>query len=488
RKMDRIVALKLIRKELLTDAEVVGRFYREIQILSQLDHPNVVHAYDAGPAGATHFLAMEFVEGTDLGKLVKKGGPLPVQQACEYIRQAALGLQHAHERGLVHRDIKPHNLIMSVRDGLIKVADLGLARLPRTMNTDVTAGLTGGIAGTGTLTPENASLIGTADYLAPEQAVDFHSADIRADIYSLGCTFYYLLTGHPPFAGASLAEKLMKHQTTAPRPITDFRQDVPATVIQVLDQMLTKQPRDRYQTPGNVAEALVLKLPEPPTERPSRPRPWLATAARRLAASSSPRQRRLALCLSAGLMFLVCGGLAVRFGSGTPGGGTKPVKDAVIDPATAVKDAGFETPSVGVGSHDAFRAEPKESPWTFSRGAGVAGNASGFTAGNPNAPQGTQVAFLQGTGSMSQAITLLAGTYQLEFLAAQRKNTQHGSQPFRVLLDDNVIGTFTPASTQYASYATGPFAVTAGPHTLAFQGLNPRGGDNTAFIDVVQVI
>ena len=116
-KMNRLVALKVIRKELLTDAEVVGRFYREIQILSQLDHPNIVHAYDAGPAGATHFLAMEFVEGTDLGKLVKQGGPLPVQQAWEYIRQAALGLQHAHERGLVHRDIKPHNLIMSIREG-----------------------------------------------------------------------------------------------------------------------------------------------------------------------------------------------------------------------------------------------------------------------------------------------------------------------------------------------------------------------------------
>src|SRR5262249_51548490 len=142
-KMDRVVALKVIRKELLADAEVVGRFYREIQILSQLDHPNVVRAYDAGPAGPTHFLAMEFVEGTDLGKLVKKGGPLPVQQACEYIRQAALGLQHAHERGLVHRDIKPHNLIMSVRDALIKVADLGLARLPRTMNAEVTAALSG---------------------------------------------------------------------------------------------------------------------------------------------------------------------------------------------------------------------------------------------------------------------------------------------------------------------------------------------------------
>jgi serine/threonine-protein kinase len=255
RKMDRIVALKLIRKELLTDAEVVGRFYREIQILSQLDHPNVVHAYDAGPAGATHFLAMEFVEGTDLGKLVKQGGSLPVQQACEYIRQAAAGLQHAHERGLVHRDIKPHNLIMSLHNGLIKVADLGLARLPRAANSEWTSALTG-VKGTGTLTPENAVMMGTVDYLAPEQALDFHKADIRADIYSLGCTFYYLLTGQPPFAGATLAEKLVRHQQAEPPSLDNFRKDLPAGLFSLVRKMLAKRPEDRFQTPGEIADDL----------------------------------------------------------------------------------------------------------------------------------------------------------------------------------------------------------------------------------------
>src|SRR5262249_55404054 len=148
--------------------------------------------------GRTHFLAMEYVEGADLGRLVKQGGPLPVLKACTYIRQAACGLAHAHAAGIVHRDIKPHNLIMSVRDGLIKLAELGLARLPRSTNDEVTAALSG-MKGSGTLTPQNAVLMGTADYLAPEQAVDFHSADIRADIYSLGCTLYYLLTARPPF-------------------------------------------------------------------------------------------------------------------------------------------------------------------------------------------------------------------------------------------------------------------------------------------------
>jgi eukaryotic-like serine/threonine-protein kinase len=201
-KMNRIVALKIIRPELLGDAEVVGRFCREIQVLSRLDCANVVHAYDAGPCGASYFLAMEYVEGTDLARLVKQSGPLPVMQACAYLRQAALGLQHAHERGLVHRDIKPHNLILSLREGRIKVADLGLARLPRAANEEATAALGAAKTG-GSLTPAGAVVMGTLDYLAPEQALDFHQADIRADIYSLGCTLWYLLIGAPPFAGGT---------------------------------------------------------------------------------------------------------------------------------------------------------------------------------------------------------------------------------------------------------------------------------------------
>jgi serine/threonine protein kinase len=254
-RLNRVVALKVIRKELLTEPEVVARFQREIRILSKLDHPNIVHAYDAGSAGATHYLAMEFVEGSDLGRLIKQSGPMPVEQACAYIRQAALGLQHAHERSLVHRDIKPHNLIMSVRDGLIKVADLGLARLPRAVGEDVTAMLSG-VKGSGTLTPENAMLMGTADYLAPEQALDFHKADIRADIYSLGCTFYYLLTGQPPFPGQTMAEKLVKHQQAEPPPVENFRPDVPGELAKVIRKMLAKRPEDRPQTPAEVAAAL----------------------------------------------------------------------------------------------------------------------------------------------------------------------------------------------------------------------------------------
>jgi serine/threonine protein kinase len=253
--MSRLVALKIIRQELLNDDEVVARFRREFQVLSRLNHPNVVHAYDAGAAGTGHFLAMEYVEGTDLAKLVKQCGPLPVMQACAYVRQAALGLQHAHEKGLVHRDIKPHNLIMSLREGRIKVADLGLARLAQAATGEMTAALASGRTA-GTLTPPGTVMMGTADYLAPEQALEFHKADIRADIYSLGCTLWYLLVGQPPFPADTLAEKLLSHQTKEPPAIKKLRPDVPTSLASVLQRMLEKRPQDRYQTPADVAAAL----------------------------------------------------------------------------------------------------------------------------------------------------------------------------------------------------------------------------------------
>jgi len=260
-RMQRTVALKLIRRELLTDAEIVGRFLREIQVVSQLTHPNVVHAYDAGPIGATHFLAMEYVEGTDLATLVRRQGPLRVGQACECIRQAALGLQHAHERGLVHRDVKPPNLMLvggerRAKGDLsgtatpiplqIKVLDLGLARLHRRVDGEATS----------LLTANGPSLMGTPDYLAPEQALDFHEADIRADVYSLGCTFHYLLTGKPPFPGGSLAQKLMRHQQAEPPSLTSLRADVPESIANAVRRMLAKEPAERFQTPAEVVVAL----------------------------------------------------------------------------------------------------------------------------------------------------------------------------------------------------------------------------------------
>jgi WD40 repeat protein len=279
-RMRRSVALKVIRRELLSEEEVLARFYREIRVASQVAHPHVVHAYDAGPVGNTHFLAMEYVNGIDLGKLVKESGPLPVEQAGNYICQAVIGLQHIAEHGLIHRDIKPSNLLVTPDPrpqasqpgggrsadgesegsqaidptaypwGLIKILDLGLARFEKPLHGEFT----------GTYTPVGGVMMGTPDYMAPEQALDFHDTDIRSDIYSLGCTFYYLLSGQPPFPGGTLAQKLLRHQQTPPPPIEESRPDVPPRVRTVLSRLLAKEPKDRYQTPTDLGADLAAAL------------------------------------------------------------------------------------------------------------------------------------------------------------------------------------------------------------------------------------
>jgi eukaryotic-like serine/threonine-protein kinase len=244
-KLGRVVALKLIRKERLGNPDAVRRFHREIRAAAQLDHPHVVHAYDADEAGGAHFFVMELVEGTDLGRLVKKEGPLPIDLACAYARQAALGLQHAFERGLVHRDVKPQNLLLTPQ-GVVKVLDLGLARLSQ-----------GGEDGEGssTMTQEGA-VMGTPDYMAPEQTLDSHAVDIRADLYSLGCTLYFLLTGKVPFPGGSLGEKIARHQMREPEPVERRRPETPAAAAAVVRKLMAKRPEDRYQTPAEAAAAL----------------------------------------------------------------------------------------------------------------------------------------------------------------------------------------------------------------------------------------
>ena len=263
RSMQRIAAIKILRPELVADAEAVARFYREIKVVSQLSHPNIIHALDAGPIGTSHILIMEYVDGADLEHLVQKRGPLPVAEACDYVRQAALGLQHAHERGLVHRDIKPSNLLVTSRTNrsagsarLVKILDLGLARLHH-HDGDASANITAQCG--------NSALAGTPNYLAPEQAIDFHGADIRADIYSLGCTLFFLLTGEPPFPGTTLAEKLLKHQQAEPPALEKRRPDVPKGLPAVFRKMLAKRPEDRFATPRAFLDALDAALGRPPS-------------------------------------------------------------------------------------------------------------------------------------------------------------------------------------------------------------------------------
>lgn len=256
RLMERGVALKVINPTLTRHPVAVQRFLQEVKAAARLHHPNIVAAHDAEQVGDLHFLVMEYVEGVSLDRLVQKRGRLPADQACHFIRQAALGLQHAHDRGMVHRDIKPQNLMVT-RKGLVKVLDFGLARIAE--EAAQPPGDARPLTALGTV-------LGTPDYIAPEQVSNSHTADGRADVYSLGCTLYFLLAGRPPFPEGSAIEKALSHVDSLPTPLRTLRPDVPADLCAVVDRMMAKRPDDRFQTPGEVAEALRTVPRVQPTE------------------------------------------------------------------------------------------------------------------------------------------------------------------------------------------------------------------------------
>jgi eukaryotic-like serine/threonine-protein kinase len=254
-----IVAVKVIRKDRLLHEETVKRFRREAQAAARLDHPNIVHILDSDQAGDTHYIVMEFVDGVTLERYVELNGPLPIPMACDFLRQAALGLQHAHEQALVHRDIKPSNLMVTpapqpgdaaMTSYQVKLLDMGVARVLQLSGQAFGEALS-------TLT-QGGSVIGTADYIAPEQLEDPHGADIRADLYSLGCTFYFLLTGQVPFPGGSLISKLDKQRWQAATPPELLRGEIMPGLVRVVQKLMAKKPADRYQTPGELADALAI--------------------------------------------------------------------------------------------------------------------------------------------------------------------------------------------------------------------------------------
>jgi serine/threonine protein kinase len=234
----------------MTSPESVARFNREMKAVGKLDHPHIVRATDAGEADGTHYLVMEFVEGIDLAELLKRNGPLPIAAACELVRQAALGLQAAHARGMVHRDVKPANLMLARQEfgpPLVKVLDLGLALLAETHAADATG-----------LTSEG-HIMGTIDFMAPEQAGDSHAVDARADVYSLGATLYALLSGGSIFAGREFKtamQKLSALATQSAPPLRDRRPEIPAALAEVIHRMLARNPGERYATTADVAAVL----------------------------------------------------------------------------------------------------------------------------------------------------------------------------------------------------------------------------------------
>jgi serine/threonine-protein kinase len=244
-RMGRLVAIKAIRQESEENQQQFHRFRREIWMLAQLAHPHIIRALDADQINAVMFLVMEYVQGTDLKRLIAQAGPLGVPDACEYVRQVATGLQYVHEQGLVHRDIKPSNLLLVEKTRTVKILDLGLARLESLPEQSTLSELT-----------RSGMFAGTPEFIAPEQAREARSADIRSDLYSLGCTFYYLLTGRPPFGGRTLSELLYSHWFEHPVPVEQVRAEVPAGVSRLIATLMAKRPEERFQTPAELVAAL----------------------------------------------------------------------------------------------------------------------------------------------------------------------------------------------------------------------------------------
>jgi serine/threonine-protein kinase len=273
--MRRLVALKVLNPHVFeTDPIARERFFREARAAGTLDHPNIVRIYDLCQDGKILFLVMEYVEGISLQTLVARHGPLGVAAACHYARQVAFGLHHAHEMRFVHRDIKPANLILE-RTGLVKILDLGLVRSEAEAGNRLTKRL------------DNKSILGTADYVAPEQAVDSSMVDVRADVYSLGATLYFLLAGRPLFPEGRTAQKLVWQQIKDPVPLARLRPEVPAGLAAVVHRMLEKRPSDRFNSAAEVFDALAPYAGDdvPPPDEALIPEPPLRVA---MARSSVP--------------------------------------------------------------------------------------------------------------------------------------------------------------------------------------------------------
>jgi tRNA A-37 threonylcarbamoyl transferase component Bud32 len=344
--MRRRVAVKVLPPAKADQPAALGRFYREARAAGSLDHPNVVRTQDVDQDGNLHFIVMDYVDGPNLMEVVKKIGPLDVGRAVSYVRQSALGLDYAFRNGIIHRDIKPGNVLID-RRGTARILDMGLAKFYK----DVSDLLT--------LKYDDKIVLGTADYVAPEQIANSHAVDVRADVYALGATFYFLLAGHPPFPTGTVSQKLLWHRTKEPTPIRQIRQDVPEELAAVVARMMAKDPKARYQTPAQVAAELDRWMPEVVQLPGAEEMPQLSPAA-------------------------------------TDGANTEGTAEVLIDPVVA--GAATTTPVVAVASPLApprsgvgtipVREPARPAPSPFGPVPGVVGSPWGATTAPAKAPSG----------------------------------------------------------------------------------------------------
>jgi serine/threonine protein kinase len=246
--MKRRVAVKVLPPAKAEQPAALGRFYREARAAGSIEHPNIVRTHDIDQDGNLHFIVMEYVDGTNLLDIVKKFGPMDIRRATHYIRQIAIGLDFAFKSGIIHRDIKPGNILID-RQGTAKLLDMGLARFYQDQ-TDML-----------TIKYDDKIVLGTADYVAPEQVANSHAVDVRADVYALGASLYFLLAGHPPFPTGTVSQKLLWHRTKDPTPIRQIRPEVPEGLAAIIAKMMQKDPNARYNTPGEVAAELERWVP-----------------------------------------------------------------------------------------------------------------------------------------------------------------------------------------------------------------------------------
>ena len=247
--MNRRVAIKVLPPAKADQPAALGRFYREARAAGSLEHPNIVRTLDIDQDGSLHYIVMEYVRGSNLLDTVKGFGPLSVARTCSYMKQVADGLEFAYRKGIIHRDVKPGNILVD-KDGHAKVLDMGLARFYNDQADQLTVKY------------DDKIVLGTADYVAPEQVANSHAVDVRADVYALGASMYFLLAGHPPFPTGTVSQKLLWHRTKDPTPLKQIRPELPEELVAIVAKMMAKDPKARFQTPAAVAEVLTPWIPE----------------------------------------------------------------------------------------------------------------------------------------------------------------------------------------------------------------------------------